>query len=265
MFRNVIQNCALAAVFVFVLSTAACASHPKVAAAAGISEVLTDGPEDVDISVVSGQIVPPFRCDLSDTQQFDWPPPEPTDIVKLDPLWLTVMVSEKTAVSDVAAAVAKAFKSVGHVQVGYQSVGCDGFAVISSLERIDSQGRSLPEDVRFLPPGAKEPWSLQGYLLRLMTAPEGKYRQIVIVGTDMPLNEFSDPPTSAEILDMMDEAEISIPPGLKAYKWRRRHTLTALIYEFDRPAGNGDPVRVPPRGLGGTKHLTGAGLYKPKN
>ncbi len=220
---------------------------------------------DADVDLITRKALPPEQCNLSDTQQFPWPPPEPTDRVKLDPQWFRVRASELTPVSDVAEAVKRAFKSIGHVQIGYQSIGCDGFAVISYLERIDSQGRPLPDEVRFLPPGAKEPWSLRGYLTRLLTAPEGKYRQIVIVGTDKPMDEFGDAPTSGEVLDMMDDAGQELPETLKNYAWNSSHRLVALIYEFERPAGRGDPIRVPPRGLGGTKHLTGAGLYKPTN
>ncbi|MDP1557278.1 MAG: hypothetical protein Q8S09_08015 [Hyphomonas sp.] len=220
---------------------------------------------DADVDLVTRKAFPPEQCNLSDTQQFPWPPPEPTDRVKLDPRWFKVGAGESTPVSDVAAAIQRAFKSIGHVQIGYQSIGCDGFAVISYLERIDSQGRPLPDEVRFLPPGAKEPWSLTGYLTRLLTAPEGKYRQIVIVGTDKPMDEFGDAPTSSEVLDMFDVASPELPESLKKYAWNSSHRLVALIYEFERPAGRGDPIRVPPRGLGGTKHLTGAGLYKPTN
>lgn len=220
------------------------------------------GDADVDLS---GRIWAPDQCNLSDTQQFSWPPPEPTDRVKLDPRWFKVGANEPAPVSDVAAAIQRAFTSIGHVQIGYQSIGCDGFAVISYLERIDAQGRPLADEVRFLPPGAKEPWSLTGYLTRLLTAPEGKYRQIVIVGTDKPMNEFDDAPTSSEVLDMFDVARPELPETLKNYAWNSSHRLVALIYEFERPAGRGDPIRVPPRGLGGTKHLTGAGLYKPTN
>lgn len=229
------------------------------------SDIAFDDPSiDLDVSRY-GLILPPGNCPPTDTALFPWPPPEPTDRVRLDPRWFGTNINSTTAVSEVADAIQRALRTVGHMQVGYQLIGCDGFAVISVLERIDSQGRPLQDNVRFLPPGTKERWSLTGYLTRLLSAPEGKYRQIVIIGTDKDWLGFDDPPTTAEVLAMMDDGSERIPDILDDYLWRERHRLTALIYEFDRPAGNGDPVHVPPRGLGGVLHLSGAGLYNPRN
>lgn len=253
----------------FALCLTACASTappPPETVAGPLEPKAPADSSDVDVNRTSGIAEPAGMCGDTGAAQFPWPLPLPTDRVSMDARWFGVQPGDTTSVDTVANAVERALRSVGHAQVGFQSVGCDGFAAISYLERIDANGRPLSDGTRFLPPGAKEPWSLSGYLTRLFSAPQGKYRQIVIVGTDRLMDDFGAAPTTEEGLEMIDDSNAERPPVLREYLWRRgHHRLVALIYEFDKPAGRGAAVHVPPRGLGGTKHLQGAGLVKPPN
>lgn len=252
----------------FLISLAACASTTKPHPPPAQPDPPITPPEssDLDVHLIGGVVSPAGKCGDTGAVQFPWPLPLPTDRVSMDVRWFGVQPGDTTSVDTVANAVERALRSVGHAQVGFQSVGCDGFAAISYLERIDANGRPLSDGTRFLPPGAKEPWSLSGYLTRLFSAPQGKYRQIVIVGTDRLMDDFGAAPTTEEGLEMIDDSNAERPPVLRQYLWRQgHHRLVALIYEFDKPAGRGAAVHVPPRGLGGTKHLQGAGLVKPPN
>lgn len=254
------------AVAVFaIVAFSGCASAPRSVVDVSPNPNIRDLGGDLDILLPSGAVRAPGFCNPPEADQFAWPPPQPTDRVRLNPRLFGVKPGEGTSVGEVAEAVRKGFVKVGHVEIGFQSIGCDGFAMISRLERIHSDGRPFDGRLRFLPPDTEEPWSLTGYLRQLLMAPEGKYRQIVILGTDKVFTEFSEPPTTDELDAMIIVADPVAPGLLDTLRWRPEHELVALIYEFERPAGNGAPIKVPPRGIGGTNHLVGAGFLKPRD
>jgi hypothetical protein len=254
--------CLLAVLFA---GLAACASAPPPASSPQPPPAMRYQGTDVDVRLPGKQVSMPSACTADPSGQFPWPPPEPTDRVRLDPRLFGVTPGDNTPVTAVAKAVQRSFRKVGHVETGFQSIGCDGFAMISQLERIHTDGRPFEGRLRFLPPDTEEPWSLTGYLRSLLFAPEGKYRQIVILGTDKQFTVFSDAPSTEELEAMMDNSDPVIPNQLSTFLWRSDHELVALIYEYERPAGDGLPLKVPPRGIGATNHLLGAGFLSSRN
>ncbi len=204
-------------------------------------------------------------CSFDRLVSFDWPPPEPSAHVVVPRRMVTGPLGEAPSLDDIADRLTRALSEAGYLEYGFQSIGCDGFALVTRLERIDETGRPLDDDVRFHPPGEDEPWTLTGYLSRLFYAPPGRWRQIVFAVTDL---EFDDDrvtkaPSVSEADEMMREADVTaLPAEFDTLKWTRGHELHALIYEFEKGPGTREVVRNLPSAIVGLAHLRGAGLYQ---
>ena len=204
-------------------------------------------------------------CEYGRLASFDWPPPEPSARVVVPSRIARGTLGDTPPLGDIADRLTSALSEAGYLEYGFQSIGCDGFALVTRLERIDETGRPLDDDVRFRPPGEDEPWTLTGYLSRLFYAPPGRWRQIVFAVTDLEFDEdrVTQAPSVNEADEMMREADVTtLPAEFDVLKWTGNHELHALIYEFEKGPGSRDVVRNLPSAIIGLAHLRGAGLYQ---
>ncbi len=204
-------------------------------------------------------------CEYGRLASFDWPPPEPSARVVVPSQLVRGPLGDAPPLGDIADRLTGALSEAGYLEYGFQSIGCDGFALVTRLERIDQTGRPLDDDLRFRPPDEDEPWSLTGYFSRLFYAPPGRWRQIVFAVTDLEYDEQSvtQAPSVDDAGKMMREADVTaLPAEFDTLKWTRKHELHALIYEFEKGTGARDVVRNLPSAIVGLAHLRGAGLYQ---
>jgi hypothetical protein len=211
----------------------------------------------------------PDRQDLLEAQRpaeatlpdFPWPPPAPSTQIVLSNSLFQASGKPTPSLSSVGAQLVGALEQARYFEYSYYRVP-NGFALVARLERIDPDGTPLPEEFRFLLPGSQEPFSLAVYIKQLFFAPEGFYRQIVIVVTDRPFTatgETLDAPAAARLLG---GGANRLSKDFETMRFTEAHRVSALIYEFRKGARQGDVSTLTPGRLGARTHLERAGIYQ---
>ncbi len=197
---------------------------------------------------------------------FDWPPPRPSTVVVIPKrLYFADVEPENRTLGEASFALERALEAGGYREYSFHGVGCDGFAVITRLEKIDRFGQSVPGAERFSPPGEGERFSFGDYIARLFYAPPGYYRQIIFAATDEPFEETDDEITQAELDALVDRGDDELPSQAQSMAFTDGHKLYALIYEFEKGAADEDVALLTPNRLSGVTHLDQAGLYRNLN
>lgn len=196
---------------------------------------------------------PPAQFQLPD---FPWPPPTPSARFELSRR-LLARADEQYAVADV---LTRALSRAGYSEYSfYRAPG--GFALVARLERMREDGTAAPGDLRFLEPGAEEPFSLATYLSRLFFAPAGFYRQIVFVVTDQPFTtSATEQLTPEEAKRLLRGGANRLPEVFRTRPFNPSHAVTALIYEFRKGPDDRDVTTLDPGRLQGRTHLERAGI-----
>jgi hypothetical protein len=192
---------------------------------------------------------------------FPWPPPAPSTQTVLPNSLFQAAGKPTPSLSSVGAQLVGALEQARYFEYSYYRVP-NGFALVARLERIGSDGTPLPEEFRFLLPGSQEPFSLAVYIKQLFFAPEGFYRQIVIIVTDRPFTatgEALDAPAAARLLG---GGANRLSNDFETMRFTEAHRVSALIYEFKKGAQQGDVSTLTPGRLGARTHLERAGIYQ---
>ena len=192
---------------------------------------------------------------------FPWPPPAPSAQIVLPNSLFQATGKPIPSLSSVGAQLVGALEQARYFEYSYYRVP-NGFALVARLERIAPDGTPLPEEFRFLLPGSQEPFSLGVYIKQLFFAPEGFYRQIVIVVTDRPFTatgETLDAPAAARLLS---GGASRLSNDFDTMRFTEAHRVSALIYEFRKGAQQGDVSTLTPGRLGARTHLERAGIYQ---
>ena len=200
----------------------------------------------------------PVEATLPD---FPWPPPTPSTQIVLPNSLFQVSGKPTPSLSSVGAQLVGALEQARYFEYSYYRVP-NGFALVARLERIGPDGTPLPEEFRFLLPGSQEPFSLGVYIKQLFFAPEGFYRQIVVVVTDRPFTatgETLDAPAAARLLG---GGANRLSNDFETMQFTEAHRVSALIYEFRKGAQQGDVSTLTPGRLGARTHLERAGIYQ---
>jgi hypothetical protein len=163
--------------------------------------------------------------------------------------------------NDIDFKLTTALDSAGYLQRSYYAVP-DGFALVTRLEQINSDGTPKNGDQRWLTENEPlQSFSLTEYLTRLFTAKPGFYRVIAFIIT---LHEFaqSDATVSvqqAEYWLASGMNKLPLPIGNMVYT--RQYACTALIFEFQQAAaGQKAKLDVPSR-LAAQVHLARANIW----
>lgn len=189
--------------------------------------------------------------------EFPWPPPEPSARGIL-PLGLARSPDgAPVTLQQVADRLGDGLDRAGYHEKSYYAAP-NGFAVVARLERMFPDGRPEPDDVRFIPPNEREPFSLGTYLQRLFVAPPGLYRVIALVATDREIANFGPALGEAAAINMLRSGAISLPRTLGAVPFGQDHRIVVLVYEFRR--GSQQVVALTPGRLTAHQHLERTGL-----
>lgn len=187
---------------------------------------------------------------------FPWPPPTPSAQFGL-PRSMFAAAPSQFAVGQ---QLTRALDRSGYSEYSFYRAPA-GFALVARLERIREDGSAAPEELRFLQPGAEEPFSLGTYIRRLFFAPAGLYRQIVFVATDQPFTtDASETLTADKAARLLREGANRLPDEYRTFPFGPSHAVTALIYEFRKGPDDRDVVTLDPGRLAGRTHLERTGI-----
>jgi hypothetical protein len=187
--------------------------------------------------------------------EFPWPPPRPSAELTL---LRTLFPSAKQF--EVGEQLTSALVQAGYSEYSFYSAP-GGFALVSRLERVREDGTAAPQELRFLQPGAEEPFSLTAYISRLFFAPTGYYRLIVFVVTDQPFTtDASKTIVAEEATRLLRSGANRLPDAYRSRDFSPSHAITALIYEFRKDPGDRDVRTLDPGRFDGREHLQRAGI-----
>lgn len=134
----------------------------------------------------------------------------------------------------VNATLTNALSGAGYYEASYYSVP-DGFAVVTRLEQINSDGTPKPSPSRWeTQPRRLEKFSLAEYLRALFLANPGFYRIIVFVVTPHPFTQSREVVTREEAISWLRFGANVLPLELSLQPYSAAFTCTALIYEFEK-------------------------------
>ena len=203
------------------------------------------------------------RCPAADLAPFPWPNPPRPSVTALVPRYLLFADNGTTkSLMAVGARLEGAISRADYRQPKYLGAGCEGFAIVLDLERIDADGRRKGGTEGFAPPSQEADFNLAQYVRRLFYAPPGHYRQIVFVVSEERLTNATSPPTEAQLREIARDGASSLPPDFANVIYTPKHVVLALIYEFEKGPRDGDLKVFPPDGrLGATVHLMKARLF----
>ena len=195
--------------------------------------------------------------------EFPWPPPA-ASATEVLPRRLLGRDLPLLTFKDVDGLLTSALAANGYVEKSYYAVPL-GFALVTRIEQIEIDGRPKTPPARWsanaLPLSV---FSLAGYLRALFTAEPGYYRLIVLVVTSSPFAQSGERVTRAATLEWLRGGLNTLPEPIGAQPYSPEVACTALVYEFERRAGQ-DPdaprVLLPSR-LDAHTHLVNSGLWR---
>jgi len=192
---------------------------------------------------------------------FPWPPPaaSATDVLPADLLGRGRRLAR---LADVDTVLRAALEANGYAEKKYYAVPA-GFALVTRLEQIESNGKSVIGPARWSSEGAllAGSFSIRDYMRALFTANEGHYRLIVFIVTNVPFAQSLQSITSDEAQVWLRTGLNVLPPQIGQNPYTAAVVCTALIYEFEKKAAN-DVTVVLPSTLDSRTHLTQSGLWK---
>jgi hypothetical protein len=185
---------------------------------------------------------------------FPWPPPAASASYVLPQ---SLFISQVTMGEETEAIIA-ALERNGYVERSFYGTPAPGVALITRLERINSDGSPASAAERW-PAGEyqSDPVNLAQFLHGLFYAEPGRYRVIVFIIQDQPFTQAVDKVFSGEQAKALLPSGANVLPPMVAERPVKESHCTALIYEF---SNDGAVMRKVESRLTGRQHLEKAGL-----
>ncbi|MGA9118184.1 MAG: hypothetical protein WB699_02360 [Bacteroidota bacterium] len=203
---------------------------------------------------------PTSRHNGGEIPEFPWPPLKPSAFADV-PVRLTGEVAAPTRLRDVADILVNALNKAGYAELSFYHVP-NGFALATRLEQINADGTPREENYRWstkVPP--PKVFNISSYLKALFTANPGRFRVIVFVVTT-PFGFTDSTATRDQAMQWVNSGFTKLPTEIGDSPFTKQHSCTALIYEFDQPTSNQEPLFEDPSELSGKVHLEQAGLWR---
>jgi Caspase domain len=219
----------------------------------GPPRTLADGSESNRICTSLGtcDVPSPAARPLPD---FPWPPPTPSDELVLPDTTFRKTAATVLSLAAVGERIVHALRKADYLEYSFYRVP-NGFALVARLERISPDGQPLPSAFRYIAPDAAEPFSFTGYIRSLFFAPEGYYRLIAFVATDLSFVADAPSMNAAGAQRLVRNGANRLPEQLRAEPFTPGHAVTALIYEYRKGSGAGDVTTIIPGRLAAELHL----------
>jgi hypothetical protein len=220
----------------------------------------TPVPSDTPASTATAENSPASPTPESSIPAFPWPPPLPSASVVV-PLRLLADTNGKAVLSDIDATLVDALDATGYYDKAYFSVP-DGFALVTRLEQIEANGKSLPPPDRWsVQVKPLREFSLPAYLQALFAATPGYYRIIAFIVTDVPIAEKSAPVSREVAGKWLSEGANKLPGDVGQQGVTPAFAVAALVYQFEQPGRGKQAILLVEEALPGREHLEQAQLW----
>jgi hypothetical protein len=200
---------------------------------------------------------PPTSLASPTMPEFPWPPPRASTWEVIPDALLVSSGRPAPTFGEIQARLSNALEAGGYQQRSFFAVP-GGFALVTQVERVSPDGVSEREG-RWLVARAPSTFSLESYLRQLLFAPQGRYRLVVFVITDVSFSASGGFITASEASDLAMRGANTLARDISAIRYSADHHCTALIYEFEKT--NTDPQLVVPSRLPGREHLIRARIW----
>jgi hypothetical protein len=212
-----------------------------------------DGPENVKCA--TAQLI------LRDVElpKFSWPPPTPSEKMNLPHNRVVEGLGKSPALSEISRRLTTVLDSAGYSEYSFYRVP-DGFAVVARMEQIEPDGTPLSNGYRFMAPDAASQFSLSSYLEQLFVAPQGYYRLIVFIVTDVAIVAKGPTPRAVVAESWLSQGADKLSPPYDTYKFSPNHQVSVFIYEY-RKRGSAEVLALIPGRIDVATHLKKSGLY----
>jgi hypothetical protein len=184
----------------------------------------------------------------------EWPPPDASAIAEIEPSYF---LDDRTLL-DAATRLRQMLVRHGYEDLGWY-VTQTGFAVVTRCERIDGRGAPL-HDPRFsvdIP--SFHDFSFSGIARAMFSAPEGRFRVIMIAVTSDPASirrrAHGGDASPVEALGL--DGDAVVPQELQTLRFQG-YTALILFYEISKVGDK--PPRIVADGLTVDTHIRGSGL-----
>jgi hypothetical protein len=138
----------------------------------------------------------------------------------------------------------------------------NGFAMVSRLERIASDGSSAPPPNRWTDHDFSRVTSLADFLRGVFVAPSGHYRVIVFVVTDVDFGQSKEVAAAADAKGWLRAGHNVLPDDVRRARVGTSFRCTALVYEFSRDGFDGPTTLQRPGQFETRTHLEKAGIWQ---
>jgi hypothetical protein len=165
-----------------------------------------------------------------------------------------------TKLDSVASSLEHALEASGYPRWSFSSVP-RGFALVTQIEQIRSDGTPSPEPVRWsteLPPVST--LNLIEFIRALAGAQPGYYRVVVFIVTDQPWPRTGEMPSAATAERWLAEGYTWLPPSISELTYGPAYRTTALIYVFRKMSSADSATLLEDSSTSAYDHLERAGI-----
>lgn len=199
------------------------------------------------------------RPDLDIPAYPTWPPETPSSSISIDYL---IEDREGLSLYDAGQRLRTSLREADYGQHSFYSVP-GGFILVTVTEQIDTQGKTLPAEQRYLDPGEGREASL---LLRIrdlfFERPDAFYRYIAIVVSDRGISTSDEALTSDEARRRVSGGISNLGADARDIAFDESFNVTALIYEYVNEGVGTELKMIDPRRLDAALHLDRTGLVQ---
>jgi hypothetical protein len=194
------------------------------------------------------------------TPEFEWPPPKASARTLLPSNLFPTAKDNSLTLGDIAGHLQAALIRAGYGEHSYFRIGNNGFALVTRVERLTSNG-APDQHYRWCAPDATEPFSLFKYILGLVWPEPGYYRLIVFIATPEMFSNTGREVTSQDASRKLSLGVAVLPRSLSDQPFTNDHHCFALIYEFEKAKPESVPVLLDPSRFSAMEHLEKTAIW----
>ena len=193
---------------------------------------------------------------------FPWPPPMASGMVVIPENFFSKKGEDSLQLTDVNTWLNNTLDSSGHFGRSYFSAP-GGYAMATRLEQINPDGSPKPGIERWSSEvDHNKPFSLKSYFRALFMSDPGFFRIIVFIVSPYPFSQDDEGMSQEYANGIIQKGSNTLPYEIGLQPYTKKHTSTALIYEFEKLEGEQVASNIAPGRLPGRTHLEKSNLWQ---